>query len=285
MIDLYKKALTKADEIRAELGLNIFEPVNIFDACKHFEVSIRFVNINMEGMYVKQESGNHPTILLSNQRPFPRRYFTCAHELGHHIFKHGFKIDALSENEAKSSNDADEFLVDCFAGSLLMPIAGIQAEFAKRNWIMVKSSPVEFFTVCSVFGTGYQTMITHCKTNRLISQDKAFTLSKTKPATILRSIFSTDLSNSYFKIIDTQPKSALIDLEVSNYIILPCDILVEGDHLKKIKETDLGTAYQTVKPGIVRVYSIDGKFNSLVRIQNSLYTGLAEYRHLENLKD
>jgi hypothetical protein len=285
MTHLYKKALIKADEIRAELGLNMFQAVNVYDACIHLGISVRFLDINMEGMYVKQEGGTNPTILISNQRPFPRRAYSCAHELGHHVFGHGFKIDALSESGSEGSNDADEFLVDCFAGSFLMPIAGIQAEFTKRNWVISKSSPIDFFTVCSVFGTGYQTMITHCKANGLISSDKAITLSKLKPSTILKSIISADISNSYFKIIDRQPQLALIDLEVTNYIILPEDILIEGDHLKKIKETNFGTAYQAVKPGIVRVYSVNGTFNSFVRIQNILYSGLAEYRHLENIND
>ncbi len=286
MTEIYKQALLKADEIREKLGFNIFEPLNIFDACKQLDVSVRFVDISMEGLYLVQEDGRNPTILLSNQRPFPRRAYTCAHELGHHIFKHGFKIDGLSEGGSEGSSDAEEFLVDCFAGSFLMPIAGIQAEFVKRKWDINNATPIEFFTICSVFGTGYQTLITHCKANKLISNDKAFLLSKTKPATILKYIMSADTRTSYFKIIDRQPKSALIDLEVNNYIILPNNVLIEGDHLHKVKdETAWGNSYQAVKPGIIRVFSTDGKFNSVVRIQNKLYTGLAEFRHLENIKD
>jgi len=285
MTDIYKMALLKADEIREQLGLNIFEPINIFDACKQLEVSVRFVDISMEGLYLIQGGGKNPTILLSNQRPFPRRCFTCAHELGHHIFKHGFKIDGLSENTGESSCDTEEFLVDCFAGSLLMPVAGIQVEFSKRKWVMGSASPIQFYTVCSVFGTGYKTLITHCKANKLISNNKANALSKVQPAVILKTIISSDIPTSYFKIIDRQPKSAIIDLEVSNYIILPDSVIIEGNHLEKIKGTEWGISYKAINPGIVRVYSEDKKFNSFIRIQNNSYSGLAEYRHLENIKD
>ncbi len=57
MIHIYKKAIMMADDIRAELGLNMFQPVNIFDACIRLGVSVRFVDINMEGVYIEQEGG------------------------------------------------------------------------------------------------------------------------------------------------------------------------------------------------------------------------------------
>lgn len=201
---LYKKALLKADEVRIQLRLNMFQPINIFDSCVQLDLSVRFVNVNMEGMYIKHEDESQPTILLSNQRPLPRRIYTCGHELGHHVFGHGSKLDALSDvsDHSNSRNDKDEFLVDSFAGALLMPIAGVKAEFAKRNWSIATASPIQFYTVSSVFSTGYQTLITHCKTNNLINKNHADTLSKFTPAKILKSLAGTETNKSYFKIID-----------------------------------------------------------------------------------
>ena len=278
----YKKALIKADEIRESLGLDMFEPINIYDACIDLGLTVRFVDINMEGMYIKPENKDNAVILLSNQRPFPRRVFTCAHELGHHIFNHGSKIDGLSDENAQNSSDSEEFLVDCFAGSLLMPIAGIKAEFSKRKLIINESSPAEFFTISSVFGVGYQTLITHCKANSLLNTSKALELAKTSPKKIFKRFFSDDTAISYFKIIDRQPKKAVIDLEVSNYIILPKHAIIKGELLKKITETSLGVGFLALKPGLAQVYTDDGNFNSMIRIQNRQYIGLAQYRHLEN---
>ena len=51
-------------------------------------------------------------IFISSLRPTGRQHFTCAHELGHHIFNHGMKIDELVSKKESSYND-DEFLVDC----------------------------------------------------------------------------------------------------------------------------------------------------------------------------
>jgi hypothetical protein len=53
-------------------------------------VTVRFNNINMEGMY---QRGAPPRIHLSARRPLSRRTYNCAHELGHHVFGHGSSIE------------------------------------------------------------------------------------------------------------------------------------------------------------------------------------------------
>lgn len=287
MNPLYKKALLKADEVRMQLGLNMFQPINIFDSCIHLGLSVRFVNVNMEGMYIKHEDESQPTILLSNQRPLPRRIYTCGHELGHHVFGHGSKLDALSDvsDYSTSQNDNDEFLVDSFAGALLMPIAGVKSEFAKRNWSLNSASAIQFYTVSSVFGTGYQTLITHCKTNSMIYKNQADALIKFTPAKIFKSLTGTETDKSFFKIIDDKSNLSVIDLEVFNYIILPKETKIEGDHLKKYKDTAFGIMYVATKPGILRAVCSYNGLNYFIRIQNSGYIGLAEYRHLENESD
>ena len=286
MNPLLVKAIKKASLVRMKLGLDIFEPINIFDACISLRITVRFVDINMEGMYISHEDGINSTILLSNQRPLPRRIFTCAHELGHQSFQHGTKIDALT-NEATSapSNDKDEFLVDAFAGALLMPIAGIQAEFIKRNWETKYAFPIQFYIICTIFGTGYTTLITHCRVNRLINDVQAKNLLRHTPAKILESLLGPISVKSYFKIIDNYASLKVIDLEVSNYIFFPPNIQVEGNHLKKYQETEIGIAYVANRPSIIRVSDSDNKVAYFVRIQNSEYIGLAENRHLENITD
>jgi len=116
---LAQKAMQKSIEIRTQLGFALNSPICIYDLCDKLKVKVRFVDIDMEGVYIK---GEEPTILLSSLRPLSRRNFTCAHELGHHIFEHGSTIDELQEglDEFKTFSP-DEFLVDTFAGFLFMP--------------------------------------------------------------------------------------------------------------------------------------------------------------------
>ena len=280
---LFRKALQKADEVRDNLGLDMFEPMNIFDSCVSLDITVRFVDISMEGMYFRHDTSENATILISSLRPFPRRFFTGAHELGHHVFNHGNKIDGLLELGIENDNqDEDEFLVDCFAGALLMPIAGIEAEFINRNWTPTKATPIQFYTISSIFGTGYSTLITHCKANGIIDNSKALSLLKYNPAKILKNLFSIGVPNAHFKIIDGISPIKVIDLEVNNYIILPKDTEVEGSNLERKMGTTLGAAFIATKPGIVRVISKEKGLKAFVRIQSFQYVGLAQYRHLEN---
>jgi len=283
MNTLLVQAIKKAGQIRTRLKLNMFEPVNIFDICSSFEVDVQFVSINMEGMYLDVEGMAKKRIVLSNLRPFPRRIFTCAHELGHHIFGHGTKVDGLIEEGVTDSvYDSDEELVDGFAGAFLMPIAGIEAEFTKRKWNMKAATPTQFFTISSVFGVGYSTLVTHCKANRLITVTQSITLLKQSPAKILQSLMGEKVNLSHFKLLDTAASLNSVDLEVGNYLFLPPTKTVEGTHLELYKKTACGNAYVTNHSGVTRaVCSLTGK-SFFIRIQNAGYIGFSEYRHLED---
>ncbi|QXV63986.1 ImmA/IrrE family metallo-endopeptidase [Mucilaginibacter sp. 21P] len=278
---LQMQAIKKAGQIRAKLKLNMFEPVNIFDACETLGVVVRFVPVSMEGMYVVREDVANPDILISSLRPFARRVYTCGHELGHHVFGHGTRIDGLTdEGASKAVYDDDEYLVDTFAGALLMPVAGIEAAFKKRGWNIRNATPIQFFTIASIFGTGYRTLITHCRVNGLINDLKATGLQKKAPGEMLKELIGPNAVKSHFKIIDENAEVAVVDLETGGYIFLPENTVIEGDHLSKLKKANVGDVFIAVKPGVIR--AVAGTKGFFIRIQNAGYNGLAEYRHLED---
>ena len=278
---LQMQAIKKAGQIRSKLKLNMFEPINIFDACDTLGVTVRFVPVSMEGMYVVREDAANPDILLSSLRPFVRRVYTCGHELGHHIFGHGTRIDGLTEEGAsKAVYDDDEYLVDTFAGALLMPVAGIEAAFVKRGWSLRTATPIQYYTISSIFGTGYGTLITHCRVNGLINELKAAGLLKQSPGKLLQQLIGPTAAKPHFKIIDENAEVSVVDIETGGYIFLPENTIIEGDHLSKLKKVDVGEVFMAEKPGIIR--AVAGDKGYFIRIQNSGYNGLAEYRHLED---
>lgn len=272
-------AILEADKLRIQRGYTMFQPVNVFDICMSMDVSVRFIDVSMEGMYTIREDGTHPTIMLSNQRPLPRRAFTCAHELGHHIFKHGNHIDEFSDNEF-SSNREEEILVNTFSAALLMPSIGIQAEFAKRHLKIDIATAAHFYTVASAFGVGYSTFVTNCRIHNLISTAKEKELLKHSPAKLFKAITGLNDKATHFKIIDGFSQLSVIDLEVSNYIILPTSAKIEGNHLQEYTRTTTGTVFVAKRSGIVR--AVYANTSSFIRIQNMNYVGLVENRHLEN---
>jgi hypothetical protein len=281
MNQLYTSAIRKASEVRLKLGYSLYEPINIYDVCNKFEIDVQFVDVNMEGLYINNKS--QPKILISCLRPFPRRIFTCGHELGHHVFNHGLKVDILSEeNEATGLKNDDEILVDSFSAHLLMPITAVQLEFNKRKLDFHTAKAIDYYIVSSVLGVGYQTLVIHCSVNRLIRNEKAIELSKYTPAKIFKSHVGIVEDKSYFKIIDIKNDNKPIDLEVNNYIVLPSNFEVNEDFLEKKQETAIGTLFLAKKPGISSIYSNCNDQSCFIRIQPQNYIGFADYRHLEN---
>ncbi len=274
--------IKKADSLRIDLGLNMFQPINVYDACEKLGLDVRFYRINMEGMYVSSDDPTNARIILSALRPFSRKVFTCAHELGHHLYGHGSKIDMIQkENGEQETYNEEERIVDIFASALLMPVAGIQLEFKRRNWDFRSATPIQFFTISSVFGVGYQTLIYNCTLNRLISRTKSNELSKYSPSIFLNKILDGEKKKGHLKIIDSKYRETTVDTEVSGYLYVPKGVRLEGNHLESVYETRNGVCYQAVKPGILRANNKDNDQTYFIRIQNFEYEGISEYRHLE----
>lgn len=280
MNQLYTNAIRKSSEVRLKLGFNLYEPINIYDVCAKLKIDVQFVDINMEGLYV---NNGQPKILISCLRPFPRRVFTCGHELGHHVFNHGLKVDILSDySEVSLLKNDDEILVDAFSAHLLMPISCVQSEFNKRKLDFQIANPIEYYTVSSVLGVGYRTLVTHCRSNRLIDDFKTNELLRHTPAKIFQKYIGNVEKKNFFKIIDCKTDRKPIDLEVSNYILLPKDFQVDEDFLEKRQETEIGSLFLAKKSGISSIHSNNIENSCFVRIQPQNYIGFADYRHLEN---
>jgi len=79
--------------LRFSAGSRLRDAICVYDVAQSLGIEVRFVGIpSLEGMYWKKSPA---TILLGAERPAGRQSFTCAHELGHHIFNHGNKIDGV----------------------------------------------------------------------------------------------------------------------------------------------------------------------------------------------
>lgn len=177
---LATQAMQAAIATRAKAKLDQRGPICVYGLCQTLGVTVRFNNINMEGMY---QRGAPPRIHLSARRPLPRRAYNCAHELGHHVFGHGSSIDELRE-DAKDHpwEDPKEFLADTFAGFALMPIIGLRRAFAARGWTPETTTATQLFMIACDFGVGYGTLLTHLSAGvNMISRSHAAALRRVTP--------------------------------------------------------------------------------------------------------
>lgn len=283
----YKKlatqALSAALKVRSRAKADLVSPVCPYDICQELDISVKFVDVNMEGVYVKEPK---PRIIISALRPLARRNFTCGHELGHHVFGHGSNLDLLiKDRDDESYESPEEFLVDSFSSFLLLPALGVRRAFAVRSWDPQTASPAQIYTVASNFGVGYTTLVNHL-THSLnqINRAQAKALLRSSPQTIREGILG-NLSSGPLVIIDQHWLAPTADVEVGTNLLLPPDALPSTDTLAPVEDSPLPNLFRAMRPGIVRISTPDNSWAIFVRIMPFQFQGLARYRHLEADED
>ncbi len=281
--DLAKQALSKALEVRRKLNLDLKSPVCIYDVCKELGLTVQFVALSgIAGMYLNEEKEKR--ILVSSLRPLPRKNYTCGHELGHNLFGHGSKIDEMEETARRNQRDPQEFLVDCFAGFLLMPKVGVLNAFTLRGWTPATATPQQIFTVSCSFGVGYDTLIDHMTyTLQLITEIKARELKKSSPKTVRQELLGE--SSNPLMIADQQWLLKTIDVEVGYQLLLPKTAQIEGDIISFKADLQEGCLFRTARQGVARAYCPDSDWAAFIRVSRFEYTGFSEFRHTEESDD
>jgi hypothetical protein len=277
--DLGKRALQMALRTRGIAGADLISPTCPYDICEELGIGVKFVQINMEGMYVREPK---PRIIISALRPLVRRNFTCGHELGHHVFGHGSSLDQLiNDRERPVYTSPEEFLADSFASSLLLPALGVRKAFSRRSWSPSTATPTQILTIASDFGVGYSTLIKHLAYSlRYIDLGKAKVLLKSSPQAIRKTVLGSD-SGKPLVILDKLTLARTIDIEVGSELLVPHDSLPANDVLAPDSDSPLGNHFIAVRPGICRVASGDNSWAIFVRVMPFQFEGLAKYRNLD----
>ena len=281
--NLVLKATAQAEIIRVKSNVSGTETVDPIDIAEQRGCDIRFMSLpSLEGIYSPEP---RPTIVLGSERPAGRRAFTCAHELGHHEFKHGMRVEKLNTDSSKSSEDSDEFLADVFAGILLMPKAGIHRALKARHYELKKITPIQLFRLASFFGVGYTTLIVHMTwTLSLLDSHhgKRMTVAAHK---ILKEIKKHFGGESGYELVLTDEawSGRAIDLEVGDTLVLLRGAVVEsGKHLQQQGIVDGQPVFKVVARGYSRAYSKTSEWAANIRIAPKHYEGLAQYRFLDD---
>jgi Zn-dependent peptidase ImmA (M78 family) len=268
---------------RLKNGMDLKSPICIYGMCDANDVTVRFNDINMEGMYDRVPK---PRIHLSALRPVARRAFTCAHELGHHIFGHGSSIDELKNDYAQHGDrPPNEILADAFASFVLMPTMGLREAFAKRAVDPKSATAVQMFAVACNFGVGQATLVNHLAYGiREISQVQRDRLGRITPKMIRTELLGEETAIP-LTLADKYWNSPTLDLEEGTFVILPPGVFVDASMLAPERDLASGRLFRAVKCGITRVAVPGTSWATFVRIERRRYTGLARYRHLEETAD
>jgi Zn-dependent peptidase ImmA (M78 family) len=284
---LATQAMQAAVATRAKAQVDQVGPICVYGLCETLGVTVRFNNINMEGMY---QRGSPPRIHLSARRPLPRRVYNCAHELGHHVFGHGSSIDELREDaKAQPWEDPKEFLADTFAGFILMPIIGLRRAFSVRKWTPETATPVQIFTIACEFGVGYATLVTHLSAGiNMLSRGRAAALQRVTPKALRMDVLDA-LTPEPLIVVDRHRTAPTVDAEVKTLVLLPPGTNATGGGLAFERDLAAGRLFRAMKPGVFQASAGDwAVFVRVAPVQKDElygYVGLAQYRHLEEDPD
>lgn len=279
---LARAAFSAAYKFRSNQEKPQHEAINVIDVSIKLGISVRYVDLpSLEGMFVRQPA----SIYVSALRPTPRQNFTCAHELGHYCFNHGSQVEELVQSASTNKNaDPNEYIANVFAASLLMPSAAIA-------WICkVRGGDLraDYFTSQNVYsiatrlGVGYSTLTNQLYYGLNLIQTAQYRLLGEQNLKSIRKSIVGDhipghLIDVHFDWIDTP-----IDLRVGDYLYFRFLITADKENLEKVRDVGEGALFLAKRPGIVTVRSAQTGWANQVRVSRPSYTGLAEYRHLDD---
>lgn len=280
---LAREAIVRAYSVRGDAGLALDSPLCVFDLATQMGIDLWFkATPRMEGMYCKEPG---PTIVVSSLRPAGRQAYTGGHEVGHHAFGHGTRVDELTGPGGRGADQEEEFLADCFAGFLLMPKAAVIRGFASRGWNPATATPEQVFTVAGWLGVGYDALITHMKASlRLVNPSRAETLRKATPKAIKSRLMGRDWTEELL-VADPQWEGRAIDLQVGDAIVAMPDVLVEHPGLTTSQGNLFNTVLIAAAPGRGRICDPATGWAAFVRVSRHGYAGRARFRHLEEAED
>lgn len=277
---LAREALLAALETRRSTRRSSLEALCIYDVAEELAVDVWFQALpSLEGMYSKEPG---PAILLGSERPATRRVYTCAHELGHHVFGHCTSVDELPVDGSSRPIESipEEFVAQTFAGFLLMPKLAVQSAFISRGWSLAAATPEEVYRIANVFGVGYQTLISHLSfCLGLITADHAQRLAKTKLKEIRAAVAAEDMRRPLI-IVDSMWKGRAVDTEIGDIILAPAGSDAEGDVLRPLRSSSRGTFWEPSVPGLGRLVQREIGWAANVRVSRQGFSGRACFRHL-----
>lgn len=279
------RAAMEAMRARKKAKCSLNEAICVFDVASKLGADVWFTDLaSLEGMYVQQHGV--PRIIVSSLRPPGRQSFTCAHELGHHVFEHGMRLEELYEQrEERPDFQPEEYQADTFASMLLMPKSAVEFGFSSREWRLATATAEQFYIVASWLGVGYSTLVTHAAYGlRVIEHSHAVRLHNHRPIDIRSSLIGERCPGNLL-VVDEAWTGRAIDMQVGDVAIVPRSAMLPRDHVRKIGETALGVVIAATQPGVGRLQTISEDWQSFVRVSRRSYKGRCRYRHMEVADD
>jgi len=253
------------------LGIKPTSPICPYHLADNMGLDVRFVTIpSFEGMYLADDR----VILISSQRPEGRKRFTCAHELGHHMLKHGTVIDEII---SEGSNAEIEKEADFFASMLLMPPSLVKSVSKRLGLNFKQPDPKLIYAISKYIGVSFDALVTQMHFNLGLLSNTAFRYLKTiKPADVKSSLHRDYENCRDIFIVGSWWQEKAIDAVVGDTILSDEFCEIEGN---STAIDSSGTIVTCIKPGVSKICTAE--WSCFVRVSRSSYAGMYQFMHME----
>jgi hypothetical protein len=273
MIKLARHAVREAMKMRSALGYPADGALCPFDVAESLEVPVRLVAANsLEGVYFPPPERR---IFVGALRPLARQRFTCAHEIGHHLYGHGKCLATV----APADSPSDEFIANRFAAALLMPKLAILQSFQRYGADLANPAPLDVWRVSQSLGVGYETLVQHLQIVLQLyppgTRDQLLKASLPK----LRSEalgFPLPLGNAW--VVDSAWGDRSVDVNVGDVVKVPDGCTITGSTFSKVSGQH--AAFRANQPGEAGITNPSKKIVAVVRVSLKDFEGVARYRFL-----
>lgn len=284
---LAQSALKQALKVRRKWGYHLHQPVSAFEITRRTGIGIWFQNYpSMEGMYCHY-TDQAPVIILGAERPAGRQHFNCAHELGHHEFNHGTRVDELIEGTVGRGQGRDrlafdpvEYLADRFASYLLMPKAAVDRALGLRGLDPATCDPIDLYVVAGVLGVGFQTLVFHmCYSLGLITCDRSKQLERVKLPALRANLLGEPCRN--LVVLDNHWEAESLDIQIGDTLLVPVDWGWDETHFALKTKTTLWEERAALMPQRQGEFLLPRPSEAAlkVRVSRQGYVGRYEYRY------
>lgn len=273
---LARQAAFCAAKVRANQRLDFTAPIDIVSVAEACNCEVRFMSLpSLEGVYSPTPC---PVIVVGAERPAGRRCFSCAHELGHHLFRHGMRLEELNAQRYACEKPPEEYLVDVFAGLLLMSSEALKRTLKLRGWHVDDLTPRRVFRLASYFGVGYMTMVNHMRWSlRMIPSSLHERLRKIAPKEMKADFDASPQAEVV--IVDFHWQHRAVDLEIGDTLVLPAGCQIDANKcLIPVAAYQNELTFVASATGYSRACHVAQDWAANIRVSSKHYQGLARYR-------
>jgi hypothetical protein len=234
---------------------------------------------SLEGIYSPTP---RPVVVIGSERPAGRRSYTCAHEIGHHEFGHGTRVDDCVNKGNLENDDPGEVLADMFAALLLMPKTSVRKALKERGVQPHNIDPFQIFRTATYLNVGYGSLINHMTwTLDMLTRQQCKDLLKTQPKEI-KAVYGGSPQGEVV-IVDDLWSDRPVDLEIGDILVLNEDVSIEDTNCLTFNGMfESQNTYRCVRKGYSRAFKNDGVWGTHIRITSKHYEGLAAFRFFED---